>query len=333
MYMKDKVFILLFFSLFLMGCYDHSKTKHDALAGLSEEQLDSLSFYGTHHYSNNYNFIVDCDSLYLCKQSPDEVVNGCPVDSDDIVAVLRNENVVVAEIQTVPLDSVDSVWINLAHNQDIYGWIHESEMLPNVVPDDPISRFINVFSDLHLILFLVFVVAIAIGYVLVVIKKQNAPIVHFRDINSFYPTLLCITVASAATFYASIQLFAPEMWRHFYYHPTLNPFEVPLLLKIFLCSVWAILIIAVAAIDDARRHLPFGEAMLYIFGMIAVCAVNYIVFSITTLYYVGYLLLITYISFALYRFLDKGYTAYLCGNCGTQMRHKGRCPKCGVENK
>lgn len=325
--------MLLFCLAVLSGCYNQVKPDHDAFAGLSEEQLDSLSFQGTHHYTNNYNFVVDCDTLYLCTQSPEEIINGCPIDSEDIVKVLRNENVVVADIETIPLDSVDSVWIKLARDQMTAGWIHESEMLPNVVPDDPISQFINIFSDNHLIAFLIVIALFGVGYIIVYSRKREVPIVHFRDINSFYPTFLCITVAAAATFYASIQSFAPEMWRHFYYHPTLNPFEVPMLLKIFLCSVWAILIIAVAAFDDTRRHLPVGEATLYISGLVAVCAINYIVFSITTLYYVGYPLLVCYIAFAIYRFFDKGYTTYLCGNCGTQLRRKGRCPKCGVLNK
>lgn len=324
---------LLLFMVVLSGCFNQTKSDHDAFAGLSEEQLDSLSFQGTHHYTNNFNFVVDCDTLYLCTLSPEEIVNGCPLDSEDIVMVFRDDNVVVADIETIPQDSVDSVWINLAHDQMTAGWIHESEMLPNVVPDDPISEFINIFSDIHLIIFLVAIAIVGICYVIVYSRKRNAFIVHFRDINSFYPTFLCITVAAAATFYASIQLFAPEMWRHFYYHPTLNPFEVPLLLKIFLCSVWAMLIIAVAAFDDTRRHLPFGEAALYVCGLVAICFINYIVFSITTLYYIGYPLLVCYVVFAIYRFVDKGYTTYLCGNCGTQLRHKGRCPKCGVMNK
>lgn len=45
--------------------------------------------------------------------------------------------------------------------------------------------------------------------------RKNAKIVHFRDIDSFYPTLLAIIVACSATFYASIQNFVPDVWRHF----------------------------------------------------------------------------------------------------------------------
>ena len=44
-----------------------------------------------------------------------------------------------------------------------------------------------------------------------------------------------------------------------------------------------------------------GEAILYLGGLAAICAVDYVVFSITTLYYLGYPLLIAYYVFALRR--------------------------------
>ena len=85
----------------------------------------------------------------------------------------------------------------------------------------------------------------------------------------------------SATLYASIQMFGPESWRHFYYHPSLNPFALPLHLGIFVSFVWAIIIV----------------------GLAAVCAVDYVVFSILTLYYVGYGLLVAYVVFAVRCFI------------------------------
>jgi hypothetical protein len=72
-------------------------------------------------------------------------------------------------------------------------------------------------------------------------------------------------------------------------------------LGIFVSSVWAIIIVALAAVDDVRHHLPTTEAVLYLAGLAAVCAVDYVVFSIFTLYYVGYVLLIAYVVFAVRR--------------------------------
>jgi hypothetical protein len=41
----------------------------------------------------------------------------------------------------------------------------------------------------------------------------------------------------AATVYNSIQHFVPETWEHYYYDPTLNPFEVPFILGLFIVCV------------------------------------------------------------------------------------------------
>ena len=48
-----------------------------------------------------------------------------------------------------------------------------------------------------------------------------------------------------------------------------------------------------------RLALPSGEAMVYLMGLGGICAVDYIVFSITTLYYIGYFLLVAYFIFSL----------------------------------
>ena len=265
----------------------------------------------------------------LIRQQPEEVSALLPTDT---LYVYKHNHLVVADIRTIPSDSIDSVWIQVARDQHTFGWQRESVLLSKVVPDDPISQFISTFSDIHLLISLVIVVLIFTGYVTRKLMRKNAHLVHFRDIDSFYPTLLAIIVASAATFYASIQNFAPDVWRHFYFHPTLNPCSVPPLLSVFLSSVWAMLIVGIAAIDDTFHKLPAGEAVLYICGLIGVCAVDYIIFSILSLYYIGYLLLVAYVYFALYRYATKNRTLFVCGNCGHALRRKGRCPHCGAWN-
>jgi hypothetical protein len=156
--------------------------------------------------------------------------------------------------------------------------------------------------------------------------------VHFNDINSFYPTLLALTVAMAATFYSSIQLFAPDVWRHFYFHPSLNPFSLPPILAIFIASVWAMIVMAIATIDDVYHKLPFAHATLYMCGLGAVCAANYIIFSVSTLYYIGYVLLVAYMAIGIRRYAKNNYYPYVCGNCGARLRHKGVCDNCGAIN-
>jgi len=118
--------------------------------------------------------------------------------------------------------------------------------------------------------------------------------VHFNDIDTPYPTALALTVATSAVLYASIQNFAPQLWRHFYFHPTLNPLIAPLPIGIFLASCWAIVIVGLAAVDEVRKRLSATDTLVYLCGLAGVCVINYIVFTFTTTYYVGYLLLAAY---------------------------------------
>ena len=296
----------------------------------TRSKVDSLAFRVKHHYSQGFNFVVIPDSLMLLRQQPEEAVNDMKTDS---FAVKKGKEVVVADIRILPNDKQDSVWVQIATEDYAFGWIHESQLLKQVVPADPISQFISTFSNIHLLIFLIVISIMGVGYLARKILKKNAHIVHLNDISSFYPTLLAVIVALSAAFYASIQLFAPETWREFYFHPSLNPFSQPLLLNIFLVLVWAMLIICIATIDDVRRLLKSGDTLLYLSGLGAVCAVNYIVFSVLTLYYIGYPLLIVYIYYAFRIYLRKTRETYYCGNCGVRLHRKGRCPQCGAVNE
>lgn len=319
----------LFTLLLLTSCYNRGQLSPDAW-NLTEQQLDSISFYTTHHYTENYNFLVRADSMPLIAQLPAEAISEMPVDT---LMVYKNDHLVVADITTVPADTIDSIWVKVARDQSTFGWIHERDMLASVSPDDPISEFIDFFSDAHLLIFLGLLVVAVSAYVYKILMPRRVKLVHFNDIASFYPMLLCLLVAASAMIYSSIQMFEPEKWRHFYYHPTLNPYAVPYSLGLFLCSLWACLIVAMAAVDDVLRQLPFGEAMLYFLGLGATCAVAYVVFSVSTLYYVGYPLFALYVAFALWRYFRRPRPLYQCGRCGALLYEKGTCSHCGALNE
>ena len=87
--------------------------------------MDSISFYTTHHYSQNYNFIVVADSLRLSN-------NG----TTDTFFVYKGDRLVVADIMMLPTDTVDSVWVQLARDEETIGWAHETYMLTAVSPDN-----------------------------------------------------------------------------------------------------------------------------------------------------------------------------------------------------
>ena len=352
--MRKLIYIIVCIVLATMtaSCYEYGGDGHDTLVYLETQSAnitpdssttqryqDSLTFSSTHHYSKNYNFVIQCDSLVLYLQQPEEIVSGYDAPKEyrierdiDSVTVYRGEHLVVADIRILPTDSVDSVWVQVARDQFTIGWRHERELLSAVVPSDPISQFISVFSNTHILWTLIVVGMIIVIYTLRLIHKRHAHIIHLDDIASFYPTLLVITLALAATLYSSIQLFEPDMWRHYYFHPTLNPFSLPPLLGIFIAIVWMLPILGIATVEDVLHHLPFADALLYLSGLTAVCMVIYTVFSVLTLYYVGYPLLAGYIYVSVWTFFRNRRLVYYCGRCGKAIHEKGVCPYCGARN-
>ena len=307
-----KIVSLFFFVLLLSSCYNRGQITPDAW-DLTSQQIDSISFYTTHHYTQNYNFVVTGDSLVLVAQQPEDMsvpdVVSMEIESEagemqkDSITIHRSERIVVADIKTIPADTIDSIWVKVARDQLTFGWIHENELLAKVSPDDPISQFIDLFSNVHLLAFLAIIVVAGVAYGIRRLMRLGAKIVHFNDIPSFYPTLLCLLVSSSAVLYSSIQLFGAESWRHFYYHPSLNPFTLPFWLGVFVSSVWAIIIVAIATVEDVMRHLSMGGTILYLGGLTGICAFDYVVFSVGTLYYIGYPLLIAYYVFAIKRLM------------------------------
>ena len=269
--------MLLGILLMLSSCYHrhNSHQQHAAMVEYSDRQLDSISFSTTHHYTNKYNFLVFKDSLELMRQQPEEYISGLKVDT---FAVKKNHLLVVTDIRMVPQDSIDSVWVQLATENNDFGWVRESKLLRRVVPDDPISEFIMTFSNVHLLIFLVVIVVITMAYLVRKVFHSNGKIVHFNDIDSPYPVTLVLLVSISAAFYGWIQSFEREMWRHFYFHP---------------------------CVDEVYHRLTFGEGLLYLGGLAGVCALDYIIFSVLSLYYIGYVLLIAYIYFAIKTYRRK----------------------------
>ena len=164
------LFIIGLISLLFTGCYHQTPETSDAWI-VTEEQMDSISFYTTHHYTHNYNFLVTVDTLWLIVQQPSEVLSDMLVDS---VAVVRDDRLVVADIMTLSSDTIDSVWVQVARDQMTIGWIHEQQMLPGVAPDNPISQFITFFSDTHLLIMLAFLVIVFAAYTLRMVYRHNS---------------------------------------------------------------------------------------------------------------------------------------------------------------
>ena len=223
------------------------------------------------------------------------------------------------------------MWVKVAHDQMVMGWTHECELLSGVVPDDPISRFIYIFSLRHLPFF---VCLIALALVLIVargVRHARSRVFLLNDIASVYP-LLTVVLGGAAVLYAHIQRFEPDMWVSFYYHPTLNPFSLPVLLGLFVSLFWLILILSMAVADEVLAQLPLGEALLYLLTLLGMCMCLYTLFSLAAFYWAGVVLYGVYVVVALYRFCRHFRPRYVCGQCGCKMHSLGKCPHCGADN-
>src|SRR5699024_12127762 len=87
-------------------------------------------------------------------------------------------------------DSVDSVWVKVARDQETMGWVHEKELLEKVVPVDSVSQFIHFFSNSHTIAFFIILGFFGIWYVHRAIRRQKLQLIWLNDIDSVFPTVL-----------------------------------------------------------------------------------------------------------------------------------------------
>lgn len=316
------LFVVTFFlSVCLSAC--HYKEPDLLSEDLPEKTRDSLSYLYARHYTWNTNLEVYDDSVSL----------ECLPIKDTFVRLHKGDRVVVAEFAVHPADSVDSVWVKLAHTQDEQGWIREKELKESFVPTDSISQAIHFFSDTHASYF-VAIFALFVGvYLLRAFRRKQLQLVYFNDIDSIYPLFLCLLMAFCATVYESMQVFAPEMWEHFYFNPTLSPFQTPFLLSVFLSGLWLFLVVALAVLEDLFRQLTPAAAVCYLLGLMSCCIFCYFFFILTTHIYIGYAFLALFIVVFVGKVRRNSGYQYRCGQCGVMLKEKGVCPHCGALNE
>lgn len=283
-------------------------------------------------YEVNDNFVVTADTLHLQAQQPLHNMSSSFVPLTDSLFLLKGEELVIAQITVIPEDSVDSVWVKVARDQYLMGWTHEHVLLSGVVPNDPISRFIYVFSLRHLPYFVGLMALALFLFLARHVRHASIHVFLLNDIASAYPTLLTVALGGAAVLYAHIQRFDPDMWVRFYYHPTLNPFSLPLVLCFFVLLFWLILILSMAVVDEVLGQLPLGEALFYLLTLLGICMCLYTLFSMAAFYWAGVVLYVLFVLVALCRFFLKFRPRYVCGHCGCKMHSLGTCPHCGACN-
>ena len=335
---------------------------------LTADQLDSLEFRLTHHYTINDNFIVTADSIRLVPRY-DETNDTCYVYKNDMLVVVKikrkysgdrvDETLSQADVDLVksmeeavldveesfgdtsvvamtPSDtlSTDTVWLKVAGGQLTMGWITESMLLGHTVPNDNISLLLNSLTNTRLLWMGGLLLFGLIGFSLHnrYNRAGRGAIVKMDEMDSAYPFLFIGLVAFLACLYASIQNFAPEFWQEYYFHPTLNPFMLPGVMAVLVCTVWLLLIVFIALITEIYNNFHLGRGIVYFLEIMGASMLTYLFISWTTLIYIGYLFFLVLVGFLWMFYVGYVKCKYICGNCGRKIRDKGKCPYCGTEN-
>jgi hypothetical protein len=278
----------------IVNIVDTAIVEDSTLMDITPHQVDSLVFRLTHHYSENFNFLVKADSLKLIPREGDLIIDTCHVYKDDVIAV--------AAIKTIPGDSIDSIWVKVASNQTTMGWIPESELLKGATPNDLISEMLDALSSSRAIwmsaLAAIGLITIIIGRRKTVMRQDLLNVFNFLDeMQSPYPALFLLLVAIMASIYASVQNFVPEFWQEYYFHPTLNPLVLPPLMAALVVVLWLVIITFIAVIDEVYHHFYFTPGIIHLAKISGAAMMIYLIISWTTLIYVGYLLLVVLVYF------------------------------------
>ncbi len=316
--MKKKAFIyicLLMTMLNLIGCY-HQSTKIRR-----STNTDTVKSELERPYPLNANFQVLTDSLWLLSY---------PLT--DSILIKKNDELVVAEFSVHAQDSIDSIWVKVARDQESIGWIRESELLEQIIPTDPISHFIYLFSSSRVLFFLLIPSVFILWWVIRRYRKEPIRFIWLNDIDSVFPILLSWLLALTATLYNSIQYFTPDAWLRYYFSPTLSPFEVEGLISFFLMGVWLCLLAGIALLDELFRITTKELGFFYLIGFVSASMLIYILFTCVWVY-LAYLLFILFTFWCFYLFKKAGPRKLSCGNCGSIIEQRGICPRCGALNK
>lgn len=307
----------------------------DTVPKLTPQQVDSVVFRLTHHYGPNFNFELKADSMILVPREGDLIQDTCVVRNKDLLVVAQ-----IKRIEASDSTMEDTFLIKVAHDQTTMGWVKESELLENAVPDDPISQLIDFMTGSRAIWMSSFLGFGVIAFFFRKMRKQKMSIslsdlkvVDLIEMDSFYPPLLLILVACVAALYASVQNFVPEFWQEYYFHPTMNPLLLPPIMAVLVTLVWLTLIMIVAVVIEVYNNFYSFRGIIYLFEIAGLCMLVYLLISWTILIYVGYLLLPILIAYLIYYYFKYIRCTMTCGHCGRKIREKGICKHCGAINE
>lgn len=334
--------------------------------GLTNDQVDSLEFRLTHHYTINDNFLVMADSIKLVPRE-DELGDTCYVFKDQILAVVKVKRNLAARDDSLELSNADAnlmksieeagkelddmttadgiardvptndtvvadtVWVKVATVQNTMGWMTESTLLKHTVPNDNLSVLLHSLTDTRLLWMGGMLMLGVLGvYLHRAYARKKINMVKLNEMDSLYPSLFVFLVALLACLYASIQNFVPEYWQEFYFHPTLNPFMLPHVMAILVTIVWTIIVVFIALCMEIYNNFKFGRGFIYFFEIMGASMFVYLFISWTTKIYIGYIIFILLTWFLWVIYNDYVKLNFQCPNCGKKLRAPGKCPNCGT---
>ena len=262
----------------IVNIVDTTSVQPDSvLLNMSTQQIDSLVFRLTHHYSINFNFVVKADSIMLIPREGD-AGDTCYVKDGELIAVAAISN------------HIDTLWVKVAHDQRTMGWIAESELLKHSSPDDPISEILYALSGSRGI-WMSILAAIGLSAFFVKQRKNNRMrLFSLEQMQSPYPSMFLALIAVMAVLYSSVQNFVPEYWQEYYFHPSLNPLMLPPLMATLVVCVWLLIITFIAVCDEVYHHFDVLDGAIYIFELLGIGMIVYLAVSWTTIIFIGYLL-------------------------------------------
>ena len=248
---------------------------------MTNQQADSLAFRFSHHYTVNYNFVVTADSLALLPHEGD-IIDTC--------WVYRGDPIVVAEIRqgagsreqvAGSREQGDTTWVKVFRDQVSMGWVDTETLRTSTVPDDNISKAINYLSGIRATWMPVLLLLGVVGFFLARHSRKKIHVMRRSNpaVVKVYSAALLVLVAAMSALYGGVQVWAPEFWQEYYYHPTLNPFILPTVMAALLTSVWAICIVSIALVIAAMENFRFTEALNYLLEMVGLSMGVYLLVS------------------------------------------------------
>lgn len=319
----------------------HYANEDDAWTVNSEAEVDSVEFRKMHHYWKGYNFVAT-DSFNIVSRPPFEP--QLTFTADQTFLIKKHDVIAIEDIRKDTTQTPYLIWLKIAAVESsltyyeeggtMSGWIKESQLMQEVVPDTPVSKIIHSLGS-RAFKVILFATALVLGLCLLVFLRRKSARLH--GINSSYPPLLYVLLSGCVVLHRSIWHYVPDTWIEYYFYPTLNPFnqEQPLIISLFLTLIWLLILVAIAVIEDLRRKInTLGQLTSNLLLFCGHCVVIFATFAVIAPFALLYPLLITYWIYVVYLY-HRHYkrVTYYCGNCGAPLHQLGECTECGAQNK